>query len=95
MSTKNAPASFQDIPMFPKSGYQVDVEWTGLLRWIGRQVADEAHADEREERYGRRIADARFRDGQAAGAFEGARRLAERLGLIGDGEREFYKAEKK
>lgn len=41
MSAKNAPASFQDIPMFPKSGYQVDVEWTGLLRWVGRQVADE------------------------------------------------------
>lgn len=61
--------------------------------WLARAWS-EAHADEREKLYGPRIADARFRDGQAAGAFEGARRLAERLGLIAEGEREFYKEKK-
>ncbi len=52
-----------------------------------------APEDRRDRLYRRPIEDARFRDGQAAGALEGARRLAERLGLIGQGEREFYKAQ--
>ncbi len=39
------------------------------------------------------VAELRYIDGCAANAFEGARRLAERLGLIGQGEREFYKAQ--
>lgn len=33
--------NFNDIPQFPKSGYQVDVEWHDLLRWIGRHVREE------------------------------------------------------
>lgn len=33
----------------------------------------------------------RYADGCAASAFEGARRLAERLGLITEGARDFYK----
>jgi hypothetical protein len=40
------------------------------------------------------VAERRYADGCAANAFEGARRLAERLGLIGEGEREFYKEKK-
>lgn len=51
----------------------------------------EAPADRRKQLYRRPIEDARFREGKAAGAFEGARRLAERLGLIGEGERDFYR----
>ena len=54
----------------------------------------EAPEDRRERLYRRPIEDARFREGKAAGAFEGARRLAERLGLIGEGEREFFKEKK-
>lgn len=54
----------------------------------------QAPENRRQRLFGRSIEDARFRDGQAAGAFEGARRLAERLGLIAEGEREFYKEKK-
>ncbi len=33
---------FKEIPLFPKSGYQVDIFWFDLLRWVDQQVKDEA-----------------------------------------------------
>lgn len=54
-----------------------------------------APSDRRDRLYARPIQDARFREGEARGAFEGARRLAEVLGLIAEGEREFWKGDGK
>lgn len=43
----------------------------------------------------REVDECRYRDGCAHHAFEAARRLADVLGLIGVGEREFYVTEEK
>jgi uncharacterized protein with ParB-like and HNH nuclease domain len=32
--------NFADIPKFPYSGYEVDVDYHGLLRWLGYQKED-------------------------------------------------------
>ncbi len=75
---------------------RLDAEAQGRAADHERLVAawKDAPTEHRDRLYRKPIEEARFWDGQAAGAFEGARRLAERLGLIREGEREFYNAQR-
>ena len=59
-------------------------------RRLAQIVKDNPTSKERPWRK-KEVDELRYADGCAASAFDGARRLAERLGLIAEGEREFHK----